>query len=230
MGTKFGGLHKMTRVLVVDDQVLVRSGLSALLRATPDLEVCGEAATGEEAVELAAGRRPDVILMDIRLPGLDGVAATERILAASDEPKPRIIMLTTFDLDELVYAALRVGASGFLLKETPPERLFTAIRAIADGEMLFAPTVTRRLIDTYLRCPSPDVDGDGPLTSLTNRELDVLSLVGQGLSNPEIADRLTVTIATVKTHLNRMMAKLDLSSRAQAVAVAYETGLVHIRR
>ncbi|MER6924885.1 response regulator transcription factor, partial [Streptomyces spiralis] len=187
-------------------------------------------ATGEEAVELAAGRRPDVILMDIRLPGLDGVAATERILAASDEPKPRIIMLTTFDLDELVYAALRVGASGFLLKETPPERLFTAIRAIADGEMLFAPTVTRRLIDTYLRCPSPDVDGDGPLMSLTNRERDVLSLVGQGLSNPEIADRLTVTIATVKTHLNRMMAKLDLSSRAQAVAVAYETGLVHIRR
>ncbi|WP_306192296.1 MULTISPECIES: response regulator transcription factor [unclassified Streptomyces] len=220
----------MTRVLVVDDQVLVRSGLSALLRATPDLEVCGEAATGEEAVELAAGRRPDVILMDIRLPGLDGVAATERILAASGEPKPRIIMLTTFDLDELVYAALRVGASGFLLKETRPERLFTAIRAIADGEMLFAPTVTRRLIDTYLRCPSPDVAGAGPLTSLTNRERDVLSLVGQGLSNPEIADRLTVTIATVKTHLNRMMAKLDLSSRAQAVAVAYETGLVHTRR
>ncbi|MEU8033424.1 response regulator transcription factor [Streptomyces sp. NPDC049099] len=220
----------MTRVLVVDDQALVRSGLSALLRATPDLDVCGEAATGEEAVALAAGRRPDVILMDIRLPGLDGVAATEQILTASDEPKPKIVMLTTFDLDELVYAALRAGASGFLLKETPPERLFTAIRTIADGDMLFAPTVTRRLIDTYLSRPSPASTDPAVLASLTNRERDVLSLVGQGLSNREVADRLTVSIATVKTHLNRMMAKLDLSSRAQAVTVAYETGLIHPRR
>ncbi|MER6030009.1 response regulator transcription factor [Streptomyces sp. NPDC001851] len=220
----------MTRVLVVDDQVLVRSGLSALLRATPDLDVCGEAATGEEAVELAAGKRPDVILMDIRLPGLDGVAATERILTASDEPKPKIIMLTTFDLDELVYAALRAGASGFLLKETPPERLFTAIRTIAEGDMLFAPTVTRRLIDTYLSRPSPAGADPAVLASLTNRERDVLALVGQGLSNREVADRLTVSVATVKTHLNRMMAKLGLSSRAQAVTVAYETGLIHPRR
>ncbi|MFF4344196.1 response regulator [Kitasatospora sp. NPDC001540] len=216
----------MTTVLIVDDQVLIRAGLAALVRAAPGLEVAGEAATGEEAVELAARCRPDVVLMDIRLPGMSGIAALERILAEAREPKPKVVMLTVFDLDQYVYAALRAGASGFLLKDTPPERLLTAVELIAGGELLFAPSVTRRLIETFARQPGPDREQPARLEALTSRETDVLRLVGQGLTNEEVADRLVVSIATVKTHLNRVMSKLGLASRAQAVVTAYESGLV----
>ncbi|MBW6435799.1 response regulator transcription factor [Actinoplanes hulinensis] len=215
----------MTGVLVVDDQVLIRAGLAALIDAAEDLHVVGQAANGQEAVAAAAAMRPDVILMDIRMPGLNGVAATERILSTADPNPPRIIILTTFDLDEYVYAALRAGASGFLLKDTPPERLIAAIQLIAVGDLLYAPTVIRRLIQAYAHKPQP---GSAPvgLDVLTAREVEVLRLAGRGLSNTDIAVRLTVSEATVKTHLNRVMTKLDLSSRAQAVVVAYESGLI----
>ncbi|GAA2232737.1 response regulator transcription factor [Streptomyces nogalater] len=216
----------MIRLLIVDDQVLIRAGLAALAAAAPGFDVVGQAATGEEAVELAAALRPDVILMDIRLPGMSGITALEYILHQAAEPKPKIVMLTVFDLDEYVYAALRAGASGFLLKDTPPERLLAAIGLIADGEMLFAPTVTRRLVETF--APRPEAAGEQPasLTELTERETDVLRLVGRGLTNEQIARQLIVTVATVKTHLNRVMSKLRLGSRAQAVVVAYESGLI----
>jgi DNA-binding NarL/FixJ family response regulator len=209
----------MIKVLVVDDQVLIRAGLGALLRAAPGIEVVGEAADGEQAVTLAASCAPDVILMDIRMPGVNGIVATERILAA--DPRPRVLVLTTFDLDEYVYAALRGGACGFLLKDAAPERLLAAVQAVSAGDMLFAPSVTRRLIEAYV----PRTDRL-ELESLTPREMEVLRLVGSGMANAEIASRLVVSEATVKTHLNRTMTKLDLTSRAQAVVVAYESGLV----
>ncbi|WP_155370283.1 response regulator [Catellatospora vulcania] len=216
----------MVDVLVVDDQVLIRAGLVAMIKAAPGLNAVGEAASGEEAVELAARLRPDVILMDIRMPGLSGVAATEQILAAAEDEPPRVLILTTFDLDEYVYAALRAGASGFMLKDTSPERLFAAIAAIAGGDMLFTPTVVRRLIEANTG-PGRAAGGPSPdLAVLTSRELDVLRLVARGLSNTEIAGELHLSEATVKTHLNRLMSKLSLSSRAQAVVIAYETGLV----
>lgn len=229
--------QRRTRVLVVDDEILIREGLAALLRATPDLEVCGQAESGEQAVAMAAEHRPDIVLMDIRLRGLNGVTATGRILAGTPGPRPRILILTTYDLDEYVYAALRAGASGFLLKDTPPERLFTAIRTVAAGDMLFAPTVTRRLIEAYTtRHAAPAVapasasasaaETEERLAPLTRRERDILGLVGRGLTNPEIATQLTVSISTVKTHVNRIMTKLDLTSRAQAVTLAYESGLI----
>ncbi|MGW4638477.1 response regulator [Sphaerisporangium sp. NPDC004334] len=220
----------MIKVLVVDDQILVRAGLAALIRAMPELDVVGEAATGEDAVRLAAARRPDVILMDIRMPGMSGVTATGRILAAAEGRPPKVVILTTFDLDDYVYNALRAGASGFLLKDTPPERLLTAIHTVAAGEMLFAPSVTRRLIETYTRRADVTAHPSRDLAALTAREAEVLELVGHALSNTEIAGRLCVSEATVKTHLNRTMTKLGLSSRAQAVAFAYETGLVTPRR
>lgn len=214
----------MIKVLVADDQMLIRAGLAAIIRATAGFEVVGEAANGHEAVELAAGTRPEVILMDIRMPGLSGIAATAQIIAAAVGYSPKILILTTFDLDEYVYAALQAGASGFLLKDTGPERLLSAIRTVAGGDMLFAPAVVRRLIEAQVPCcrdePGPDLQG------LTGRELDVLRLVAKGLSNAEIAARLFLSEATVKTHLNRVMSKLGLSSRAQAVVIAYETGLV----
>ncbi|MEU3722833.1 response regulator transcription factor [Streptomyces sp. NPDC031705] len=216
----------MTRLLIVDDQVLIRAGLAALAAATPGLEAVGQAATGEEAVELAASLRPDVILMDIRLPGMSGIAALEYILDQAPHPKPKIVMLTVFDLDEYVYAALRAGASGFLLKDTPPERLLAAVALIAEGEMLFAPTVTRRLVETFAHRPEAPRAQPASLGDLTERETEVLHLVGQGLTNEQIAQRLVVSIATVKTHLNRVMSKLGLQSRAQAVVVAYESGLL----
>jgi len=220
---------RVIRVLVVDDQFLVRSGLVALLRAAPGMEVVGEAADGAEAVALAAKTRPDVVLMDIRMPGTTGIEATRRILAEAADPPPRILVLTTFDLDEYVYGALRAGASGFLLKDAGPERLLAAVTAVHGGDSLFAPVVTRRLVEAFTRVTdgSSAVSGPPPgLDTLTTRELDVLKLVARGLTNAEAADRLFISEATVKTHLNRTMTKLGLASRAQVVVVAYETGLV----
>ncbi|GAA1548306.1 response regulator transcription factor [Dactylosporangium maewongense] len=217
----------MIRVLVVDDQVLIRAGLAALLRAAPEVDVVGEAADGMEAVRLAGSLRPDVILMDVRMPGdVSGIDATERIIAAAPVAPPRVIVLTTFDLDEYVYNALRAGAHGFLLKDTPPERLLSAVAAVAEGEMLFAPSVTRRLVEAYTGGGQPATHSPEQLVELTTREREVLRLVGRGLSNLDIAGRLIISEATVKTHLNRAMSKLGLASRAQAVVLAYETGLV----
>ncbi|MEU7132675.1 response regulator transcription factor [Streptomyces sp. NPDC046261] len=215
------------RVLVVDDQILIRAGVAALLRAAPGMAVVGEAADGEEAIALAAEHRPDVILMDIRMPGLSGITATERILEAAVDPAPRVLVLTTFDLDEYVYAALRAGAAGFLLKDAGPQRLLAAVTAVAGGDTLFAPTVTRRLVEAFARrAPDPEPAPQEALEGLTGRETEVLRLTGRGLSNTEIASELVISEATVKTHLNRAMAKLGLCSRAQAVVVAYESGLV----
>jgi DNA-binding NarL/FixJ family response regulator len=214
----------MITVLVVDDQFLIRAGLVGLLRAAPGMKVVGEASDGAEAVALAAETNPRVILMDVRMPGLNGIDATERILARPADPAPRVLMLTTFDLDEYVYGALRVGASGFLLKDAGPERLFAAVNAVARGDALFAPSVTRRLVEAYAHRIAGERPAD--LDALTAREVEVLRLTARGLSNAEIAERLCIGEATVKTHLNRTMAKLDLGSRAQAVVAAYESGLV----
>ncbi|WP_324789899.1 response regulator transcription factor [Streptomyces sp. H51] len=215
------------RVLVVDDQFLVRSGLVALLRAAPGMEVAGEAADGAEAVALAAKTRPDVVLMDIRMPGTNGIEATRRILAEASDPAPRVLVLTTFDLDDYVYGALRAGASGFLLKDAGPERLLAAVAAVHGGDALFAPAVTRRLVEAFTRTADGPPGAAAPgLAALTAREQEVLRLVARGLTNGEAADRLFISEATVKTHLNRTMTKLGLASRAQAVVVAYETGLV----
>ncbi|MWA13079.1 response regulator transcription factor [Streptomyces sp. BA2] len=221
----------MTRVLVVDDQFLIRAGLVGLLRAAPGIEVVGEAGDGAEAVALAATTRPDVVLMDIRMPGMSGIVATEKILAEAPEPPPRVLVLTTFDLDEYVYGALRAGASGFLLKDSGPERLLAAVAAVGGGDALFAPSVTCRLVEAFARQAGAGAGGDcaeppPDLRALTLREVEVLKLIATGLSNADIADRLYISEATVKTHLNRTMSKLDLDSRAQAVVVAYETGLV----
>ncbi|WP_037850780.1 response regulator transcription factor [Streptomyces sp. NRRL S-340] len=219
----------MIDVLVVDDQFLVRSGLAALLRAAPGMRVVGEAADGAEAVALTASTRPDVILMDIRMPGMTGIEATRQILAEAPDPAPRILILTTFDLDEYVYGALRAGAAGFLLKDAGPERLLAAVNAVHGGDSLFAPVVTRRLVEAFTERPdTPAAPADSPaaLGALTSREVEVLRLVARGLTNAEAADRLFISEATVKTHLNRTMTKLSLASRAQAVVLAYETGLV----
>ncbi|MGV4985670.1 response regulator [Streptomyces sp. NPDC001709] len=216
----------MTRVLVVDDQFLIRAGLVGLLEAAPGFEVVGEAGDGEQAVRLAAETRPDVILMDIRMPGVNGIEATERILAEADGHPPRVLVLTTFDLDEYVYGALRAGASGFLLKDSGPERLLAAVTAVDGGDALFAPSVTRRLVEAFASRQAPADPAPPDLGVLTSREVEVLKLTARGLSNVEIADRLYISEATVKTHLNRTMSKLDLGSRAQAVVLAYETGLV----
>ncbi|MFJ3924341.1 response regulator [Streptomyces sp. NPDC090022] len=218
----------MPSVLVVDDQFLIRAGLTALLRAAPGIDLLGEAADGEEAVRLAAELRPDVILMDIRMPGLDGIAATERILAEAagrSGTLPKIFVLTTFDLDEYVYGALRAGASGFLLKDTPPERLLAAIDTVHAGEMLFSPAVVARLVDAYTPRVAGRAASHPGLQMLTPREVEVLGLVGAGLSNSDIAERLVLSAATIKTHVHRCMSKLELSSRAQAVVFAYEAGL-----
>ena len=221
---------EMTTVLVVDDQILIRAGLAALLRAAPGIDVVGEAANGEEAERLARSQRPDVILMDVRMPGGSGITATERILAAVTDPAPRILVLTTFDLDEYVFDALRAGAHGFLLKDTPPDRLLAAVSTVAAGEMLFAPSVTRRLIKAYTHQATLEPDPPAELDALTARECEVLQLVGKGMSNTTIAGNLFISEATVKTHLNRTMTKLGLASRAQAVVLAYETGLVAPKR
>jgi DNA-binding NarL/FixJ family response regulator len=219
----------MTSVLVADDQALIRAGLVALFRAAPDLEVAGEAENGEQAIALVAETEPDVVLMDIRMPVLDGISATRAILAA-DGPRPKVVVLTTFDLDEYVYAALSEGASGFLLKDTPPERIIAAVHTIAAGDILIAPRITQRLIETYADRHGATAVPDGAVDALTARETDVLRLVGNGLSNAQIADRLVLSEGTVKSHLKHVMAKLRLNSRAQAVVLAYETGLVVARR
>jgi DNA-binding NarL/FixJ family response regulator len=211
------------RVLVADDQALIRGGLVALLTAAPGFEPVGEAANGREAVTLALELRPDVVLMDIRMPELDGLDAAREILAADGEA-PRILMLTTFDLDEYVYAALGLGASGFVVKDTPPKRLLAAIEDVVAGDLLISPRVTRRLIEAH--APQHEARVSGSLDELTPREREVLGLVGHGLGNDDIAERLVLSEATVKTHVKRVMAKLGLRSRAQAVVAAYESGLV----
>jgi len=216
----------MIRVLVADDQALVRGSFRLLVDTAPDLEVIGEAATGAEAVEIATQHKPDVLLMDIRMPGMDGIQATGQITQAPQTAGVRVLILTTFDLDEYVYAALRAGASGFLLKDTPPADLLTAIRVIAAGDALLAPAVTRRLIAEFARRPEPGQQPAGTLEGITDREREVLTLIARGLSNTEIAQTLHVTTATAKTHVGRLLAKLGARDRAQLVMVAYETGLV----
>ena len=213
----------MIRVLLADDQRLVRSGFRMILRDDPALEVVGEAGDGEEAVALAAELRPDVVLMDVRMPKVDGIEATRRVLAGP-EPHPRVLVLTTFDLDEYVFAALRAGASGFLLKDAPEDQLGAAIRVAAEGGSMFAPSVTRRLIERFAgagESPSPTA-----LDELTPRELEVLRMLARGLSNSEIAAELVVSEHTVKTHVAHVLDKLDLRDRVQAVVLAYECGLV----
>ncbi|MEU7989937.1 response regulator transcription factor [Streptosporangium canum] len=218
----------MIRVLVADDQALLRGSFRLLVDTAPDLTAVGEAGTGAEAVGLARGERPDVVLMDVRMPEMDGIEATRRICGSADTAGVRVLMLTTFDLDEYVYAALRAGASGFLLKDTPPGELLAAIRVVAAGEGLLAPTVTRRLIAEFARRPEPSQPLAGDLGGVTGRERDVLALIARGLSNTEIADHLRLSLATVKTHVGRLLSKLGARDRAQLVILAYETGLVSV--
>jgi DNA-binding NarL/FixJ family response regulator len=214
------------RIVVADDHQIVRSGFTALLDTQPDFTVVGIAEDGAGAVRVCRETSPDVVLMDVRMPGMDGIEAT-RQLTGPDGDRPRILILTTFDLDDYVYDALRAGASGFLLKDVTAERLFDAVRVIAAGEALLAPTVTRRLIREFARQqPRTDSSRAARLATLTPRETQVLRLVAEGLSNPEIAARLVVTEETVKTHVSRVLAKLGLRDRTQAVITAYETGLV----
>ncbi len=219
----------MTRVLLADDQVLVRAGFRALLDAEPDVQVVAEAVDGAEAVELARRERPDVVLMDVRMPRMDGLEATRRVTSDPALAGTRVVVLTTFELDEYVFGALRAGASGFLLKDVDPPELLTAVRVVAAGEALLAPRLTRRLIEAFVRqerAPaSAGVEGD-ELADLTPREREVLALVGRGLSNAEIADELVLSPLTAKTHVARVFAKLGARDRAQLVVVAYESGLV----
>lgn len=215
----------MIRVLIVDDQQLVRSGFRLILGCEDDIEVVGEAANGLEAIDSARRLRPDVVLMDLRMPHLDGVQATARLAAAGSHSVGRVLVVTTFDNDEYVFAALRAGASGFILKDTPPEELAAAVRVVAGGESLLAPPVTRRLIEEFARRPVPPDDSE-VLRDLTDREREVLGMVARGLSNAEIAGALGIGQTTVKTHVSRMLTKLGLRDRAQAVVLAYEAGLV----
>jgi DNA-binding NarL/FixJ family response regulator len=213
------------RVLVADDQALVRGSFRVLVDTAPDLTSVGEAATGTEAVEIARREKPDVALMDIRMPGMDGIEATRQITAAPQTAAVRVLILTTFDLDEYVFAALRAGASGFLLKDTRPADLLAAIRVVAAGDALLAPAVTRRLIEEFTRHPEPQ-QRPASADEITEREREVLTLVGLGLSNTEIASHLQVSLSTAKTHVGRLLMKLGARDRAQLVIAAYSTGLV----
>ncbi len=214
------------RVLLADDQDLVRAGLQMIVEAAEDLELAGEAADGVEAVALATRLRPDVVLMDVRMPGMDGIEAT-RLIVAGDAP-PRVVMLTTFDLDEYVFAAFRAGASGFLLKDAPRQEIVAAVHAAATGDALVAPSITRRLIEHFAATSGAVAPQNprGELGELTRRELEVLTLIGCGLNNGELAERLVVSEKTVKTHVGRILFKLGLRDRVQAVILAYDTGLV----
>jgi DNA-binding NarL/FixJ family response regulator len=212
-------------VLIVDDQALVRAGFRMILDAEEDIEVAGEAADGQEAVSEVQRLQPDVVLMDVRMPVLDGIEATRRLLADGGT-EAKVVMLTTFDMDEYVYDALRAGASGFLLKDVPPEQLVAGIRAVARGDALLAPSVTRRVIEEFVRRPPSSMQTLPPeLAELTARELEVLKLIARGLSNAEIAKELFVSETTVKTHVAHLLSKLDVRDRVQAVVLAYETGL-----
>jgi len=214
------------RVLLADDQALVRGGFRMILEARDDFEVVGEAANGAEAVELAQRAQPDVILMDVRMPVLDGVEATRRLVAAGSPA--RVLILTTFDLDEYVHAAIRAGASGFLLKDVEPEELVAAVRVVADGDALLAPSVTRRLLERFADTLPPEVQSPD-LDALTSRELETLRLLASGSSNAEIAEQLVVAEATVKTHVSSILRKLRVRDRVQAVVAAYDAGLVRPR-
>ncbi len=214
----------MIKVVVVDDQAMVRAGFRMILGAEPDIEVVSEAGDGQEAVAVVRRMRPDVVLMDIRMPRKDGIAATRDITNALGE-RTKVLVLTTFDLDEYVYDALRAGASGFLLKDAPPEELISAIRVVADGDALLAPSITKRLIEEFTRHPSRR-ESDGRLDGLTEREVDVFRELATGATNAEIAERLFVSETTVKTHVSHLLTKLGVRDRVQAVVVAYETGLV----
>ena len=212
------------RILVADDQALVRAGFVKLLEPEDDLRVVAEAGDGLEAVEAVLRTRPDVVLMDIRMPRLDGIEATRRIRAR--EHAPRVIMLTTFDLDEYVFDALKAGASGFLLKDAPPDQLIGAVRVVANGDALLAPGVTRRLVEEFARRPTPRPGGPSELAELTAREREILTLIARGCSNSEIAAQLVIGESTVKTHVSNILMKLGLRDRVHAVVLAYETGLV----
>jgi len=216
---------RQIRVAVADDQALVRGGFTVLLRSADDIEVVGEAANGREAVDLVALERPDVVLMDIRMPEMDGLEATRQITASN--AATRVLILTTFDLDEYVFGALRAGASGFLLKDTNPEDLLAAVRVVAEGEALLAPKITRRLIEQFVEQPAAAPSEPPPgLDTLTDREREVLAAVGRGLSNAEIGEELFMSHATAKTHVSRLLAKLDARDRAQLVVLAYESGVI----
>ena len=214
----------MIKVLIADDQALVRAGFKMILDAEDDLDVIGEAPDGMRAVELARELQPDVVLMDIRMPELDGIEATRRVVALGERP-PRVLMLTTFDLNEYVYEALRAGASGFLLKDVPPEQLAAGIRVVAAGEALLAPSITRRLIQEFAQAAPPSPEPPPGLDELTARELEVFKLIARGLSNAEVAAELVVSETTVKTHVARVLMKLGLRDRVQAVVLAYEAGI-----
>ncbi|HZA32600.1 MAG TPA: response regulator transcription factor [Propionibacteriaceae bacterium] len=217
----------MIRVAVVDDQALVRAGFEMVLESAPDLEVVGSAANGAEAIDLVERTQPDVVLMDIRMPVMDGLEASRRILADERCADVRILILTTFDLDEYVYAALQAGASGFLLKDTPPNDLLAGVRLVAAGEALLSPGITRHLIEAFIQRPTETPPPDrSRLDILTDRERDVLALVAKGLSNTEIAGQLYISPATVKTHIARILTKLDARDRAQLIVIAYESRLV----
>jgi DNA-binding NarL/FixJ family response regulator len=212
------------RVLIADDQALVRGGFRMILDSQKDIEVVGEASDGRDALTKAAELQPDVVLMDIRMPELDGLEATRRLLGGNGAP--RVLILTTFDLDEYVYAAMKAGASGFLLKDVRPEQLAEAVRVVVDGDTLLAPTITRRLVEEFVRRPPPGSGAPAELAELTEREHEVVTLVARGLSNAQIADSLFVSEATVKTHVTHILGKLGLRDRVQVVVLAYETGLI----